>query len=336
MAERTRLMPALAGYVARRLLAGVVVLWGAATVTFVALHRIGGDPVDAVVGPTVSPTPGLRRQITQEYGFDQPLIVQYGRWLGRLIGGDLGRSYQLGRPVTAVLADQVWPTCALALSAVLLASVSAVVTALATAGRGRVVRGLVSGAELAVVSLPSFWLGLLALSFLSFRWHLFPVAGDQGFAALVLPAVTLALPVAGVLAQVLRQCLDEALTQPFVLTVRTRGVPEALVLTRHALRHAAIPVVTLAGWVVGSLLGGAVLIETVFARPGLGRVLLAAVGSKDTPVVAAIVLLSAAAFTCVNLLVDLAYPALDPRLRTAPTAHRTRPKPTTAAKESPV
>ncbi|GCE00764.1 ABC transporter permease [Embleya hyalina] len=328
-------MPTFAGYVARRLLAGVVVLWGAATVTFVALHRVGGDPVDAVVGPGVSPTPSLRRQITEEYGFDQPLIVQYGRWLGRLLGGDLGRSYQLGRPVSAVLADQVRPTCALALSAVLLAGVLAVVTALATAGRGRLVRGLVSGAELAVVSLPSFWVGLLALTFLSFRWHLFPVAGDQGFAALVLPAVTLALPVAGVLAQVLRQSLDEALTQPFVLTVRTRGVPEALVLARHALRHAAIPVVTLAGWVVGSLLGGAVLIETVFARPGLGRVLLAAVGSRDTPVVAAIVLLSAAAFTCANLLVDLVCPALDPRLRTAPATRRTPPMPVTVAKETP-
>ncbi|MGC0417294.1 ABC transporter permease [Embleya sp. AB8] len=305
------------GYLVRRLLAGVVVLWGAASVAFVALHLIGGDPVDAILGPTVSAGPGLRRQITDEYGFDRPLVVQYGTWLARLAGGDLGRSYQLGQPVSRVLADQVWPTCALALSAVALAGVLAVATALLTAGRGRVLRGLVSGAELAAVSLPSFWLGLLALTFFSFRWQLFPVAGDQGFAALVLPAVTLALPVAGVLAQVLREALDDALTQPFVLTVRTRGVPEALVLLRHALRHAAIPVVTLAGWVTGSLLGGAVLTETVFARPGLGRVLLAAVGSRDTPVVTAIVLLSAAAFTCVNLLVDLAYPALDPRLRTA-------------------
>ncbi|MEU6873014.1 ABC transporter permease [Streptomyces sp. NPDC088190] len=302
--------------VARRLGSGVLVLWGAATVSFLVLHLVPGDVVDTVLGPSTAATPELRERIRADYGLGDPLPVQYLRQLAGLLTGDLGRSYQQGLPVGDVLAGQIGPTVELALAATVLALLIAFVAAVATAGRGRAARAVASGLELLAVSVPSYWLGILALAFLSYRFRLLPAAGDQGPAALVLPALTLALPIGGVLARVVRQELDEALARPFALTARARGASERRVLLRHTLRHAALPVATLSGWVVGSLLGGAVLTETVFARPGLGRVLVTAVTSKDIPVVTALVLLSAAAFVVVNLLVDLAYLVIDPRLRT--------------------
>ncbi|MEU6924344.1 ABC transporter permease [Streptomyces sp. NPDC046631] len=302
--------------VVRRLGSGVLVLWGAATVSFLVLHLVPGDVVDTVLGPSTAATPELRERIRADYGLGDPLPVQYLRQLAGLLTGDLGRSYQQGLPVGDVLAGQIGPTVELALAATVLALLIAFVAAVATAGRGRAARAVASGLELLAVSVPSYWLGILALTFLSYRFRLLPAAGDQGPAALVLPALTLALPIGGVLARVVRQELDEALARPFALTVRARGATERTVLLRHTLRHAALPVATLSGWVVGSLLGGAVLTETVFARPGLGRVLVTAVTSKDIPVVTALVLLSAAAFVVVNLLVDLAYLVIDPRLRT--------------------
>ncbi|MFE7464123.1 ABC transporter permease [Streptomyces sp. NPDC057499] len=301
--------------VVRRLGAGMLVLWGAATVSFLVLHLVPGDVVDTVLGPSTSATPELRDRIRADYGLGDPLVVQYLRQLGGLLTGDLGRSYQLGLPVGDVLAGQIGPTVELALAATALALLIAFTAAVATAGRGRIARAVASGLELLAVSVPSYWLGILGLTVLSYRFRLLPAAGDQGAAALVLPALTLALPIGGVLARVVRQELDEALARPFALTVRARGASERRVLLRHTLRHAALPVATLSGWVVGSLLGGAVLTETVFARPGLGRVLVTAVTSKDIPVVTSLVLLSAAVFVVVNLLVDLAYQVIDPRLR---------------------
>ncbi|GHJ38963.1 ABC transporter permease [Streptomyces sp. TS71-3] len=303
-------------FVLRRLAAGLLVLWGAATLAFLALHLVPGDIVDTLLGPSTTATPALRAQIRADYGLDQPLPVQYAHTLASLATGDLGRSYQLGQPVTGVLSGQVVPTVELALAACATALLLAFAAAYATAGRGRAARTAASGVELLATSVPSFWLGILGLTFLSYRWHLLPATGADGLASLLLPAVTLALPIAGVLAQVIRQELDLAASRPFVLTARSRGASGHGVFLRHTGRHAALPVATLAGWITGSLLSGAVLTETVFARPGLGRVLVTAVTGKDIPVVSALVVLSAAAFVVVNLLVDLLYLAIDPRLRT--------------------
>ncbi|WP_432103817.1 ABC transporter permease [Streptomyces sp. bgisy091] len=308
-------MPGTLRLVLRRTAAGVFVLWGAATLAFAALHLVPGDVVDTLLGPGTAATPELRERIRQDHGLDDPLIVQYLRQMGQLATGDLGHSYQLGLPVTRVLDGQLAPTAELALTATAFALLVAFAAAVLSAGRGRFVRSLVSGIELLAVSVPSYWLGILGLTFLSYRFGLLPAAGDDGALALLLPALTLALPIGGVLARVVRQELDEASGRPFALTVRARGAGERRLLLRHTLRHAALPVATLSGWIVGSLLGGAVLTETVFARPGLGRVLVTAVTSKDVPVVTALVLLSAAAFVVVNLLVDLAYLVIDPRLR---------------------
>ncbi|WP_432906963.1 ABC transporter permease [Micromonospora matsumotoense] len=301
--------------VARRVATGLVVWWAAATAAYLALLAAPGDTVDSIVGDGAD-TPQIRAQIIAEWGLDRPAVAQYLDYLWRLAGGDLGRSYLRQRPVAEVIGEQLAPTATLAVTAAGLGVLLAVTVAVGTAGRRRRwPRRISSGVELLLVSTPPFLIGIVLLSVLSFRYGLFPVAGDQGPAALVLPAVTLALPIAGLLAQVLRDGLDRAWDEPFVLTARARGVRERTVLLRHALRHALLPAVTLAGWLFGILLGGAVIVEQVFGRPGLGQVTLSAVTSKDMPVVLAVVTLSAAGYVVVNTAADLTYLLVDPRLR---------------------
>ncbi|GGO32250.1 ABC transporter permease [Micromonospora parathelypteridis] len=300
---------------ARRLGAGLVVLWVAATAAYLALLAAPGDTVDTIVGDGAD-TPQIRAEIITEWGLDRPAVLQYLDYLLRLVGGDLGRSYLLQRPVAEVIGEQIAPTLTLAVAAAGLGVLLALLIAVATAGDRRPwLRRTSSGIELLLVSTPPFLIGIVLLSVLSFRYGLFPVSGDQGLGALVLPAVTLALPIAGLLAQVLRDGIDRALDEPFVLTARSRGVREGAVLLRHALRHALLPAVTMAGWLFGILLGGAVIVEQVFGRPGLGQVTLTAVTSKDMPVVLAVVTLSAAVYVVINTAADLAYLLVDPRLR---------------------
>jgi peptide/nickel transport system permease protein len=301
--------------VARRLGAGLVVLWVAATAAYLALLAAPGDTVDNIVADGAD-TPQIRAEIIAEWGLDRPAVVQYLDYLGRLGGGDLGRSYLLQRPVTEVIGEQLAPSLRLAVAAAGLGVLLALLIAVATAGdRRQWLRRVSSGTEMLLVSTPSFLIGLLLLSVLSFRFGFFPVSGDQGTAALVLPAVTLALPIAGLLAQVLRDGIDRALDEPFVLTARSRGVRERTVLVRHAFRHAVLPAVSLAGWVFGIVVGGTVIVEQVFGRPGLGQVTLSAVTTRDMPVVLAVVTLSAAGYVVVNTTADLAYLLVDPRLR---------------------
>ncbi|GGM16755.1 MULTISPECIES: ABC transporter permease [Micromonospora] len=301
--------------VTRRLGTGLVVLWAASSAAYLALLAAPGDTVDAIVGDGAD-TPQIRAEIISEWALDRPAAVQYLDYLHRLAGGDLGRSYLLQRPVAEVIGEQLAATVTLAGTAAGLGVLLALVLATTTAGSRRPwLRRASSGLELVLVSTPTFLIGIVLLTVFSFRLGLFPVAGDQGFAALVLPAVTLALPIAGLLAQILRDALDRALDEPFVLTARARGTRESAVLLRHALRHALLPTITLAGWLFGILLGGAVIVEQVFGRPGLGQVTLAAVLGKDMPVVLAVVTLSAAVYVVLNTAADLAYLLVDPRLR---------------------
>lgn len=298
--------------VVRRLAGGAAVLWVAITAAYLAVLAAPGDIIDTVVGDGAD-TPLIRAQIIREWHLDRPAVVQYLDYLARAAHGDLGRSYLLQRPVRDVISDQIGPTLKLAVTAGLLGIVLALLLALTT--RRTWARRASSTAELVLVSTPPFLIGIVLLTVFSFRLGLFPVSGDRGPAALVLPAITLALPVAGVLTQVLRDGLDRALDEPFVVTARARGLAERAVLVRHALRHALLPAVTLLGWLFGTLLGGAVITETVFGRPGLGQVTLQAVTSGDMPVVLAVVLLSALVYVVLNTTADLAYLIIDPRLR---------------------
>ncbi|WP_241987851.1 ABC transporter permease [Cryobacterium sp. TMT1-66-1] len=291
----------------------ILVVWGAATVGFFSLRLIPGDPVNVLVG-LGNVSQRVRDQIRADWGLADPLLLQYFHYLGRLLQGDLGTSYRMQQPVAAVIGQQLAPTMqlmGLAISfAVLLAFASALL------GRGRRTGPVAGLLELVAVSSPTFWIGLVLIGVFGFGLGWFPVVATAGFGALVLPAVTLAIPVAGILSQVLRQGLDDAAALPFVDTVRARGASQTRLVLRHTLRHAAANSVTLTGYIVGSLLGGSVLVETVFARPGLGRVALNAIVNRDVPVVLGIIVLAAVSFSLVNLLVDFVADRLDPRLAT--------------------
>jgi peptide/nickel transport system permease protein len=299
-------------FLARRLASGAAVLFGAASLAFVAMQLIPGDPARAIVGAAPA-TPQTMAAIRSDMGLDLPLPLRYLHYLGQLVRGDLGESYQAQQPVTAVLAGQVWPTVQLAVAAATLAVLGALLSATLTAQRRPRLRALLRAGELVAAATPTFWLGLVLLTVFSFRLGWFPVRA--GLAGLVLPALTLAVPLGSVLAQVLREAMEDVIGQPFVTTARSRGSTESAVRIRHVLRHALIPLCTLSGWLLGGLLGGTVVVETVFARQGLGRVTLAAVTGRDFPVVVAVVLFSAAVFVVVNTVVDAVYLAVDPRLR---------------------
>ena len=307
----------LTRWLGRRLLLSSLVVLGAATAAFGALRLTPGDPVAVLVGIAAAQNEEIVERARQDLGFDRPLPVQYGLFLGRLLRGDLGYSYQLGEPVWSLLAQGLGPTAELAGAGFVLALATAVPLAVATAGRRPLLRRLSAAFELLTISVPGFWAGLLLLSFFSFHLGLFPAAGGTGPEGLVLPAVTLALSLVGVYTQVLRDGLTRALDEPFVLSSRARGTGEAGVRWRHALRHALIPVITISGWTLGALLGGAVVIETVFSRPGLGRLLATAIENRDFPVVTGVVVLSGTAFAVISLTVDLLYRVVDPRLREA-------------------
>ncbi|MFI6977797.1 ABC transporter permease [Embleya sp. NPDC050154] len=314
-AAPTARLPRVLRAVGGRLVAIATVLLGAATLAFAGLKLLPGDPVATLLGPQTTASPAVRAQIRADYGFDEPLVSQYLHYLWELLHGRLGESYQLQQPVSALIGEQFGSTFELALSALVLAVVIAVVSALATAGRRSALRSALGAWELVAVSTPSFWLGIVLLTVFSFRLQWFPVAGTEGVQTLVLPAVTLALPIAGVLAQVLRESLDKALGEPFVVTARARGLSATAVRVRHAFRHAAIPLLTLSGWLTGTLLGGTVLVEKVFARPGIGALTLQSVNTKDMPVVMGVVLLAALVFVLISQLTDVLYAVIDPRLR---------------------
>lgn len=302
-------------WLAGRLVLALVVMWGAATLTFAGLLLIPGDPARAVAGGVAATaSPQVLARIRAEYGFDAPVYVQYPRFLSRLLRGDLGMSYQQNRPVLTIITEQLWPTVTLALGGMALGALLAVGVAVSTADRPRP-RAVARIAEFTALSMPTFWIGFVLLALFSFRWHLFPVLGNHGIGALVLPWITLAIAITGVLSQVARDGIEQALGQPFALTARARGATETRVRLRHALRHAALPVLTMSGWMLGNLLGGVVVVETVFARQGLGQVLVAAVRGRDYPVVTGIVVLTAASFSLIGIALDQLYRIVDPRVR---------------------
>ncbi|WP_239103832.1 ABC transporter permease [Microbispora corallina] len=318
MAGRLIPMPSLARRLLRRLALTLVAVWGAATLAFAGMRLVPGDPARVIAGGVqANATPEVLDAIRDQYGLREPVLVQYGVFAGRLLRGDLGGSYQLNQPVSGVILDQLGPTVALAAGAAALGFTLAVAVALVTAGRphGRAVSRAL---EFGSISTPNFWIGVLLLAVFSFRLHWFPVIGDGGLRSLVLPSVALALPIAGVLAQVTREGLERALDQPFAVTARARGATENRIRLRHALRHAALPVLTLSGWALGELLAGAVVVETVFARQGLGHVVVAAVRGRDFPVVTGVVVLSALTFSLINIVLDLLYRLVDPRMRPEP------------------
>ncbi|QTI71302.1 ABC transporter permease [Gordonia polyisoprenivorans] len=301
-----------------KLASAIFVLWGAVTVTFIVLSVLPGNRAAIVLnvqsGLTTTRTDTEIAAVNAQYGWDRPLIVQYFSYLGNLLRGDLGTSWELRRPVTEIIGEQVGPTLTLTISALILAWVLSVPWTLLTAGRGRRVKTLGSTVETITAGLPQYWLGVILLIVFAVNLGWFPVIGGVDVSGTVLPAFTLAIPLAGFIGQATRTEFDRAIRQPFVLSARTRGMSENGVRLRHVLRHALIPGITLSGWAMGALLSGAVLVESVFARPGLGAVLVKSVSDKDFELVMGLVILISAVYVAVNLLIDVIYTIVDPRL----------------------
>ena len=296
-----------------RVLGGAVVLWAAATAVFFAIRAVPGDPAEAILGgPGSQAGPEALEAARREYGLDLPLGRQYAIYLGRLLSGDLGTSYGLRRPVAEVIGEQVGGTVLLAALALLVAWLIALGWLLATSRVRGPWNAVGSGGDLVAASLPEFWLAAILIVVFSTTLRWLPATSTAGPAGLVLPVLALAIPLAGFLAQVMRDSMRDSLRAPYSLSARARGERGLGLRLRHSLRHAALPGVALSGWAFGYLVGGAVVIETIFARPGLGRTLLSAVTARDVPLVTGVVLASAAAYVLVTVVTDLVARLVDP------------------------
>ncbi|MFQ5827830.1 MAG: ABC transporter permease [Candidatus Methylomirabilia bacterium] len=300
----------------KRALALVPVLFGVSLVVFALTAIALGDPVRATMGQRGDPE--VIEQIRREYALDRPIWAQYATWMGRLLRGDLGRSYHQQRPVTEIILERFPATLRLAVGATLIAAVLGLSAGILAAARpGSLLDHLLMGTAVLGISTPVFWLGLMLSLLFSVWLGWVPVSGYGGgaLANLVLPAFTLGALHTGTIARMTRSSLLEVIRQEYIQTARAKGLGEGRVIGKHALRNALIPVVTVIGIGLADLLVGAPLTETVFAWPGLGRLLVAAVLQRDLPVVMGAVLFFAVIYVVGNLLVDLAYLLIDPRVR---------------------
>jgi peptide/nickel transport system permease protein len=304
----------MVAYILRRLLQSVFVIFGVACVTFLVLRLVPGDPARLMVPPGTSEK--VVDSLRQELGTDQPLIVQFGRFLGGLLQGDLGESFRQGRPVLELVLDALPATLALATTTMLTAVLVAVPLGIVAAYRsGGILDRVILIFSLAGQSVPNFWLGVMLVLVFAIRLQWFPAIGMGGPRSIVLPTLTLALILVAILVRTVRQSMLEALNEDYVRTARAKGMPETKVVLVHALKNAAIPLVTILGLQVGFVLGGAFVVELIFDWPGVGLLALEAIDTRDFPVVQGVVILVAAVFTFANLAVDIAYAYLNPRVR---------------------
>ncbi len=301
-------------YVIRRVLLAVPVLLGVATLVFSLIHLVPGDPAQAMLGDGAAPQDVI--ELRKNLGLDQPLLTQYVTFLRHAITGDLGTSFRTGQPVTTMIAERVPATAELAIAAMIVAVLLAIpLGVVAAVWRGTAVDYGAMTFALAGVSIPNFWLGpLLAIVFaVELGW--LPVSGRGTLAHLVLPAVSLGLALAAILARMTRASLLDELNELYVRAARARGVSRASAVTTHALRNSFVPLLTIIALQFGAVLTGAVITETIFAWPGIGRLLIQSIGFRDYPMVQGCILLIAVTYVTVNLMTDLMYGVLDPRIR---------------------
>ncbi len=311
-------------YILRRVGQALLVLVLTYTVAYLLLAALPGDAVLARYG---SPELGLSTEqlaeIRAAYGADRSLLERYVESTLGVLRGEFGYSVASGAAVGALIATALPSTLVLAALALIVAVFLAVTIAFtATYGAGAWLRRLFRGIPPLLVSLPVFWIGIVLVQVFSFRLGLVPVIGADPVEALILPVATLAIPIAAPLAQVLMRSIEEVREQPFVTVVRARGASTSWLLWRNVARNALVPALTMAGLLFGELVGGAVVTEAVFGRAGVGQLTAQAVANRDTPVLLAVVVLSTVAFVAINLIVDLLYPVLDPRLRPSRSARR--------------
>jgi len=301
------------GLMLRRLLSLLPTLFGVATLVFALLHVVPGDPVDLMIGESAAPA--ARAELRARLGLDRPLPLQYAAWVAAAAGGDLGTSIRSGRPVSALVAERIPATATLALAAFLVAvAIGLPLGVAAAANKGSLVDRLALAASLAAVATPSFWLGPMLVLLLAVELRWLPVAGNQTAAHLVLPALTLGAGMSGILVRMTRSAMLETLSDDYVRTARAKGASPLRVLVVHALPNAATPLLSVLGLQLGAVLGGAVVTETIFAWPGLGRLVVEAIQARDYPVVQGAVLAIAVATVLANLLAEVAQAAADPRV----------------------
>jgi peptide/nickel transport system permease protein len=292
----------------------IPVLFGVATLVFSLIHLVPGDPVQAMLGESASP-----QDITElrgRLGLDRPLLVQYGAFLTGVAHGDLGASLRTNQTVTAAIAERMPATLELAFAAMCVAILIAIPLGIVAAVRaGTHVDHAATTLALVGISMPNFWLGPLLAILFSVTLGWLPVSGRGTAAHLVLPAITLGAPLAAVIARMTRASVIEELRELYVLAARARGLSRARAVLRHAFRNSLIPIVTVLGLQFGAVLTGAVITETIFAWPGVGRLLIQSISFRDYPLVQGCILLIAITYVTMNLLTDLAYGFLDPRIR---------------------
>jgi ABC-type dipeptide/oligopeptide/nickel transport system permease component len=301
-------------FLIKRLLLTIPVLVGVATLVFSLIHLVPGDPVQAMLGESASPQDIalLRTRL----GLDRPLYQQYMSFASGVVRGDLGTSLRTSQPVTQVILERMPATIELAFAAMAVAILFAIPLGIIAAVRvGTRVDHAATTIALVGISMPTFWLGPLLAIIFSVGLGWFPVSGRGTLAHLVLPAVTLGAPLAAILARMTRASVIEELRELYVTAARARGVSEARAVLAHAFRNSLIPIVTVIGLQFGSVLTGAVITETIFAWPGVGRLLIQSISARDYPAVQGCILLIAATYVTVNLLIDIVYGFLDPRIR---------------------
>jgi peptide/nickel transport system permease protein len=301
-------------YLVRRLLLTIPVLLGVATLVFALIHLVPGDPAQAMLGEGASQEEVQR--LRTSLGLDRPLLTQYTGFLGGLIRGDLGTSFRYNAPVTEQITSRLGNTAKLALAAMAVAILFAVpLGIIAAVFRGRAPDHAAMTLALAGISMPNFWLGPLLAILFAVHLGWLPVSGTGSLAHLVLPAVTLGAALSAILARMTRASLLEELRELYVLAARARGLSGARAVLRHAFRNSLIPVVTIIGLQFGAVLTGTIITETIFAWPGLGRLLIQAINFRDYPLVQGCILFISVTYVLMNLLTDLTYGLLDPRIR---------------------
>lgn len=302
-------------YILRRCVQAIPVLLGITLFTFMIAHLVPGDPVQAFAGDK-QVSPEMAAQIRAQYGLDKPLWQQYVTYMDDLLHGDMGAGLHSKRPVTDTIREAIGPTLKLTLAGLVVAlTIGITFGVLAAIYHNTWIDSIAMVIALLGVSLPVFYLGLIMLFIFSFRLSLFPSSGSEGWKTLVLPAITIGIASSAYIARLVRSSMLEVLHQDYTQTARAKGLTERSVIMRHALKNALIPTVTYFGIQLAGLLTGAVVIETVFSRPGLGRVAITAIGNRDYPLIQGTVLVTALIYLAVSLLVDLSYAFIDPRIR---------------------
>lgn len=299
----------------RRLLQSLLTILGVSVLVFLMLYLTPGDPVQIMLQGS-NATPEQVETLRHQLGLDQPIYVRYGDYILDALSGDLGTSYQTREPILTAITTQLPSTLELTLAALCVAvAIGVVLGTIAAVRSGSWIDSLSMGVSILGVSIPNFWLGMLLILAFSLRFNLFPAIGTGGIQHLVLPALALGWGYAAIIARLMRHSLIDVLKNDFIKAARAKGLSERIVITRHAFKNALIPVVTIVGLQFGHMLANAVVIESLFARQGIGRLLVTGILAKDFPMVQGIVLVTAVGYVFINLLVDVSYSLLDPRIR---------------------